>query len=168
MEIERKYLVSKLPDNLSSFTHKNLIQGYLNTDPVVRVRQEGREFFLTYKSKGLLAREEFNLPLNEESFSHLIGKADGIVIEKTRYLIPLDSQSADASLTHTRHDGTIAELDVFHGNLEGLMLVEVEFDSIEQANAFIPPEWFGTDVTESGLYQNSRLSREGLPSTLEA
>lgn len=171
MEIERKYLLKKLPENLNTYTSKKLVQGYLSTEPVVRVRQEGDDFYLTYKSKGLLVREEANLPLNKESFEHLVKKADGIVIEKTRYFIPLIGSATSAPGTkpkcddsgHFIHSGSLAELDVFHGELDGLLLVEVEFDSIEQANEFVAPDWFGEDVSESGLYQNSRLSREGLP-----
>lgn len=171
MEIERKYLIreslDELPFDLNKCHSKELIQGYLSTEPVVRVRREGEEFYLTYKSKGLLVREEANLPLNKEAFEHLIQKADGIVIEKTRYLIPLKGNSYEAEPAKDEngrliHSGTLAELDVFHGQLDGLVFVEVEFDSLEQANEFIAPEWFGEDVSESGLYQNSRLSQYGL------
>ena len=55
------------------------------------------------------------------------------------------------------------ELDVFEGALAPLILAEVEFDSEEAANAFCPPDWFGEDVTFSGAYHNSSLSRQGLP-----
>lgn len=50
--------------------------------PVVRIRKENDEYFLTYKSKGLLAREEYNLPLTKEAYAHLLEKADGIIITK--------------------------------------------------------------------------------------
>ena len=81
------------------------------------------------------------------------------MIKKTRYFIPLEGElKTDADGKHI-HSGTLAELDVFHDDYEGLLLVEVEFDSIEQANAFVAPEWFGEDVTSSGKYQNSVLSK---------
>ena len=73
-------------------------------------------------------------------------KADGIFIEKTRYLIPYN-------------DKLTIELDIFHGKLAPLMLAEVEFDSVEEANAFTPPDWFGEDVTNSSKYHNSNLSQ---------
>jgi CYTH domain-containing protein len=54
------------------------------------------------------------------------------------------------------------ELDIFARELAPLMLAEVEFETEEEANAFVPPEWFGEDVTFSGKYQNSYLSQHGL------
>ena len=93
-----------------------------------------------------MVREEYNLPLNKESFEHMVTKIDGLLIEKSRYLIPLK-------------DGLTAELDVFEGSLAPLLLVEVEFDSVEAAEAFTAPDWFGEDVTNSGKYHNSNLSK---------
>ena len=147
MEIERKYLIRQLPDQALSFPSRQIEQAYLNTEPVVRIRREDDGYYLTYKSKGLMVREEYNLPLTKESYEHLRTKADGNILTKTRYLIPLEG----------RDDLTI-ELDVFHGAFEGLVLAEVEFSSEEDALAFTPPPWFGQDVTFSGTYQNSRLS----------
>ena len=62
MEIERKFLINSLPADLNSYPFHLIEQGYLNTDPVVRVRRQDEEFYLTYKGKGFLAREEYNLP----------------------------------------------------------------------------------------------------------
>ena len=148
MEIERKFLIekAKLPENLEEFARHEIEQGYLCTEPVVRIRREDESYYLTYKSKGLLAREEYNLPLNRDAYLHLKPKADGIVIVKTRYRIP-------------ERDGLTIELDVFHGDYEGLLLAEVEFPSEEAANAYEPPAWFGEDVTYSSRYHNSTLSK---------
>ena len=146
MEIERKYLVSELPETLNNYPYRTIEQGYLNTDPVIRIRRDNEKYELTYKSKGLMTREEYNLPLTKEAYDHLVQKIDGRLIEKTRYLIPLDG-------------GLTAELDVFDGDLAPLTLVEVEFDSVDAANEFTAPDWFGEDVTESGKYHNSYLSR---------
>lgn len=89
MEIERKYLIDEIPFDLKDYSCKVIEQGYLNTDPVVRVRRSNDKYILTYKGSGLMVREEYNLPLNEEAYRHLIQKADGIIISKKRYLIPL-------------------------------------------------------------------------------
>jgi CYTH domain-containing protein len=148
MEIERKYLITKLPDGATDHPHHLIEQGYLSTDPVVRVRKEDDTYYLTYKSKGLLEREEYNLPLTKDSYEHLIKKADGHILTKKRYLIPLEAS-----------DHLTIELDIFEGRYEGLMLAEVEFKSREEAEIFTAPEWFGEDVTFSGEYQNSRLSK---------
>ena len=149
MEIERKFLVKKIPDNLDTYERIDMIQGYLNTAPVVRVRKENDDYVLTYKGSGLLSHSEYNLPLNKESFEHLLKKCDGIIISKSRYKIPIEN-------------GLIAELDIFKGDLDSLKLVEVEFGSVEEANNFIPPEWFGEDVTTDGRYHNSYISKYGL------
>ncbi len=146
MEIERKFLIKQLPPQLSEYEHSKIEQGYLCTDPVVRIRRRDDRYTLTYKSSGMLAREEYNLPLTAEAYAHLKPKADGIIIEKTRYLIPLD-------------DRLVIELDLFEGEHTGLILAEVEFDSIEEAKAFTPPDWFGEDVTYDSRYHNSTMSR---------
>ena len=82
MEIERKFLVKELPSHLDSYRFHKIEQAYLNISPVIRIRKQDDEYYLTYKGKGLLAREEYNLPLNKESYFHLRGKADGTIISK--------------------------------------------------------------------------------------
>lgn len=77
MEIERKYIPKTLPENLAQYKHHKIEQAYLNTAPVVRIRKQDNEYFLTYKGGGMMAREEYNLPLNEKSYNHLLTKADG-------------------------------------------------------------------------------------------
>ncbi|MCM1308026.1 MAG: CYTH domain-containing protein [Butyrivibrio sp.] len=147
MEIERKFLINKIPFELTDYARREIEQAYLCTEPVVRIRRDGGDFFLTYKSKGLMVREEYNLPLTAEAYSHLLAKHDGIIITKTRYEIP-------------ERDGLTIELDVFGGEYDGLILAEVEFLSEEQALAYTPPEWFGEDVSLSEEYHNSSLSRK--------
>ncbi len=146
MEIERKFLIKKLPDNLTSYKARKIEQAYLCTDPVVRVRRDNDDYYLTYKSKGMIVREEYNLPLTKEAYGHLLAKADGNIITKTRYEIP-------------EKDDLTIELDVFEGKFDGLLLAEVEFASEEEALGYIPPEWFGEDVSNSTKYHNSTLSR---------
>ena len=146
MEIERKYLIHNLPVNLDQYECRQIEQGYLNTDPVVRIRKSDDKYTLTYKGSGLMCREEYNLPLNADAFAHLKEKIDGILIQKKRYLIPLTEK-----LT--------IELDVFEGELAPLRLAEVEFETKKEAEDFIPPAWFGEDVTFSSKYHNSTLSK---------
>lgn len=148
MEIERKFLVETPMEGYETYPFHQIEQAYLNTDPVIRIRREDDSYYLTYKSKGLLAREEYNLPLTKEAYAHLLTKADGSILTKKRYLIPLPD-----------YPGLTIEFDVFEGKFAGLMLAEVEFPTKEEAMAFHPPKWFSKDVTFSGEYQNSRLSR---------
>ena len=153
MEIERKYLIEEknLPANLESYKSHLIEQAYLCRNPVIRIRRQDEQYILTYKSKGLMTREEYNLPLNAEAYEHLKEKADGKLISKRRYLLPLEN-------------GLTIELDVFYEPTPGLLLAEVEFPDEETANRFTPPEWFGTDVTFDGRYHNSYLSSQ--PNTL--
>ena len=147
MEIERKWKIEKLPEGYDAFPYSVIEQAYLCTDPVVRIRRQDQDYYLTYKSKGLLEREEYNLPLTEEAYQHLRAKADGILIHKIRYNIPYKEKYT-------------IELDVFLDDLAPLILAEVEFSTEEEANAFLPPDWFGEDVTFSTEYHNSTLSRK--------
>lgn len=146
MEIERKYLIPHIPEGLSITETHHIEQAYLCTAPVVRIRKDNEQYILTYKSKGLMAREEYNLPLTEEAYRHLKKKADGRIIKKTRHVIPLDSVLS-------------IELDLFQDDLAPLVLAEVEFPTREMAESFTPPDWFGEDVTFSSAYHNSTLSR---------
>lgn len=147
MEIERKYLIHDLPENYKSYPHKELEQGYLCTDPVVRIRKSDDDYILTYKGSGLMVREEYNLPLTKEAYEHLKPKADGVLIHKIRYNIPWQ-------------EAYTIELDIFLDDLAPLILAEVEFPSKEEAENFIPPNWFGEDVTFSTEYHNSILSQK--------
>lgn len=148
MEIERKFTIKKLPENLERYPHFFIEQAYLNTNPVIRIRRQDDEYYMTYKGKGLLAREEYNLPLNKEAYEHLLPKADGNIIGKKRYHIPC-------------HDGRhTVELDVFEAPFAPLVIAEVEFESEEAAKRYEPEEWFLEDVTLDPEYHNSNLSRK--------
>lgn len=147
MEIERKYLIDtkKIPFDLHTYPCRHIEQGYLCTEPVVRIRRDNDSYELTYKTKGLMVREEFNLPLTKESYTHLRKKTDGRLIKKDRYMLPAEH-------------GLTIELDIFLKDLAPLVLAEVEFPDEETAGAFIAPPWFGEEVTFSVKYHNSTLS----------
>ena len=117
MEIERKFTIKHLPDQLEQYTHHVIEQAYLCTDPVVRVRKEDSSYYMTYKGSGMMSREEYNLPLTAEAYEHLIEKADGIIITKTRYIIPIKNIqfAADYMLTEAAKSWQpIVELDVIN------------------------------------------------------
>ena len=148
MEIERKFLVKSLPEHLSEYPHRHIKQVYVSTSPVIRAREKGEDYILTVKGEGFLQREEFELPLTKEQFKSLSAKAEGRAIGKTRYLIPFG--------------GHTIELDIFEPPFDPLVLAEVEFESVEAANAFRPPEWFGEDVTNENEYTNAAISKKRL------
>ena len=113
MEIERKYLIDEknLPADLESCRSVLIEQGYLCRKPVVRIRRQDDDYILTYKSGGLMAREEYNLPLGAEGYAHLKEKIDGKLISKRRYLIPMEN-------------GLTIELDVFYEPCKGMIIAE--------------------------------------------
>ena len=147
MEIERKFLVNRMPEDLKSYPHSEIEQAYLNAEPVLRIRKKDHDYILTYKSKGMMVRVEEEMPLTEEAYLHLLNKADGRVITKTRYFLPYEN--------HT------IELDVFYGDMKPLVMAEVEFDTEEEANAFLPPQWFGREVTFEKKYHNVNMALGG-------
>lgn len=158
MEIERKYTVKCLPDNLENYPSHLIEQGYLNTNPVVRVRREDDNYYMTYKGSGMIAREEYNLPLTADAYSHLIKKCDGNIITKVRHLIPLNDPVFKDNFVPKKELNLTIELDVFKGVFEKLVIAEIEFPDIETADALIPPDWFLEDVSLKKEYHNSYLS----------
>ncbi len=159
MEIERKFTLKSLPGNLETYPHRHIEQAYLNVDPVIRVRREDEEYYLTYKGSGMMAREESNLPLNKEAYYHLREKADGNIISKTRYLIPLMHPGCKAGCPTPPDDySLVIELDVFDAPFAPLVMAEVEFGSTEAAEVFVPPDWFDEEVTYKKEYHNSYMA----------
>lgn len=145
MEIERKFLIKKIPDHLEQYSFHTIEQGYLCTDPVVRIRRQDENYILTCKGKGMMTREECNLPMSKESYEHLKAKVEGNFISKKRYIIPIEN--------HLN-----IELDIFAPPFSPLILAEVEFPDEQMASSFAPPDWFGEEVTYDKRYHNSYLS----------
>ena len=153
MEIERKFAVIKMPQNLENYEKEEIEQGYLCIKPTVRIRKSNNEYTLNYKwkQKGLeekvaIQNIEYTMPLTEENYRILLNKIENYLIKKDRYKIPIDN-----NLT--------VELDVFHGNLEGLVFAEVEFPNLEAAESFNKPEWLGKDLCFDERFDNTSLSK---------
>ena len=146
MEIERKFLIKNIPENLKSYDFHIIEQAYLTLEPVIRIRRQDNDYYMTYKGKGLMSHEEYNLPLTKEAYYTLKSKADGNIITKKRYLIPYGSYTI--------------ELDFFEEPFKPLILAEVEFPTEKEAESFSPPEWFDIDVTDNREYYNSNMSRK--------
>ncbi len=157
LEIEKKYTVTSIPDDFESYPCRHIVQGYLCVDPVVRVRKDNDQYYLTYKGKGFDIREEYNLPLNASSFESLIKKSEGNIISKKRYCIPYSYLST----SNSREEVTI-ELDIFDAPFLGLIFAEVEFNSKNQSDEFVPPDWFDLDVTFDKSYSNSNMAMRPL------
>jgi adenylate cyclase len=150
-EIERVFKVRQLPKNLEQYPSENIVQGYLAIDVTgseVRLRKIGERYFETYKGSGRLQRRELEIELSPDQFNTLWLGTEGRRIEKIRYQINEGDQKI--------------ELNVFRGNLEGLVLAEVEFPSREKSEEFEPPDWLGDEVTEDIRFKNQNLA-QGAP-----
>ena len=146
-EIERKFLIRRLPENLSTYPSSEISQGYLvSTDDglQVRLRKKNDQYSLTYKRGLGNVREEREVALTAEQFATLWPATDGKRLSKTRYEIP----SGDR----------IVEIDIYGGKHVGLVVAEVEFEDEASAINFVPPDWLGDDVTGDPRYSNQLLA----------
>ena len=146
-EIERKFLVRKLPDGLTSYPTNKISQGYLvslDDGTQVRLRKSDDHLTLTFKRGTGSVREEREVDLTAAQFDALWPATAGKRLVKTRYEIPLGDR--------------VIEIDVYHDRHEGLIVAEVEFDDEESAKNFQPPDWLGDDVTGDPRYSNQLLA----------
>ena len=149
IERERRYLVVELPGELPE--PLRIEQGYVTTGRVtVRVRRVDDRHVRTIKTGSGRNRTEIERDLDRDEFEALWDEATELRIVKRRHLVPLGG-------------GLTAELDLFDGELAGRRMVEVEFDDDATADAFVPPAWFGREVTEDNRYTNSGLDKRGWP-----
>ncbi|GAB6905946.1 conserved hypothetical protein [Desulfosarcina cetonica] len=152
VEIERKFLVRRLPDEVASATGTAIRQGYLIAcadGTELRIREKAGRFLQTIKTGDGLCRTEIEIDLSQAQFEQLWPHTEGRRVSKTRYKLSLGEN--------------IAELDRFAGALAGLLLVEVEFPSEAASRVFVPPDWFGTEVTDDRRYKNQQLAVHGIP-----
>ena len=145
IEIERKLLVveEKLPPLTNGIKIK---QGYISNIPErnVRIRTKGQRAFLTIKTKGEgIRRAEFEYEVPMKDALELLGICEGKIIDKTRYLL-------DA-------EGVVWEIDIFHGEHDGLIIAEVELESEDQEVEL--PEWLGQEVSTDPRYFNASLAK---------
>jgi adenylate cyclase len=150
MEVERKFRLPRLPD-LSGSDSDPIEQGYLavGAEGEVRLRRKGEQTLLTAKRGAGLSRVEAEVEISPEHFEVLWPLTEGRRLRKRRHLLP--------------HDGLGVEIDVYEGELEGLIVAEIEFDSEDQARAFDPPDWLGEDVTGDERFLNQSLAVNGSP-----
>ncbi|MCY3868794.1 MAG: CYTH domain-containing protein [Gemmatimonadetes bacterium] len=150
-EIERKFCVRKMPD-LTACTGVEISQGYLSVgenDPEIRLRRNGERFYQTVKIGKGVQRTEVEVELSQAQFDNLWPLTEGRRVEKVRYEI------AEGIWT--------IELDVYRGHLKGLIVAEVEFETIDESSRFVPPLWFGREVTDDDRYKNAILANKGTP-----
>lgn len=148
-EIERKFLLKRLPVEILHSRHFKIAQGYLANERGgrhVRLRKKAKTATLTFKVGRSTAREEREIRLSPKQFATLWPATAGRRLHKTRYLVPWKKLTI--------------EIDIYHGRNHGLIVAEVEFPSLSSCRKFKPPAWFGRDVTGEKRYSNVRLARE--------
>jgi CYTH domain-containing protein len=157
-EIERKFLVSALPPDLDRHPASEIRQGYLAIEPggsEVRLRSRDGRSLMTVKRGTGRTRVEVEVPIDADAFERLWPLTEGRRVEKVRHLLPADG-------------GLVLELDVYSGDLAGLVVAEVEFAGEAQADAYVPPAWLGADVTADERFKNHNLAVDGMPEGLPA
>jgi adenylate cyclase len=154
VEIERKFVLSEIPGAGVLGMGEPLRQGYVaeEGDVEVRIRIAERASTLTVKAGAGLARIEVEVPISGEDAEALWAHTEGRRIEKTRHRVALGDVG-----------DRLAEVDLYAGELSGLCTAEVEFDSEDDASTFVPPGWFGREVTGEHEWSNAALARHGLP-----
>ena len=148
-EIERKFLLKQLPDQLKRSRHYIIEQGYLATESAgrqVRLRKKGKTASLTFKVGRGAHREEREIRLSPKQFAALWPGTAGRRMRKVRYEIPWKN--------------LLIEIDVYRGRHAGLVVAEVEFPDRVTYRRFKPPSWFGREVTGEKRYSNARLANE--------
>jgi CYTH domain-containing protein len=148
-EIERKFLIKRLPLEILRSRHFRLGQGYLANEAGgrhVRLRKKGGVASLAFKVGRGSAREEREIRLSPQQFDLLWPATKGRRLRKTRYEVPWKNLTI--------------EIDIYHGQNEGLVVAEVEFPSENACRKFKPPSWFGREVTGQKRYSNVRLATE--------
>ncbi len=152
IEIERKFLVEEVPDWLGECPPELVEQGYLALAEEVEVRLrrlDGERTLLTVKRGGGMSRQEVEVPIAAEAFEELWPLTEGMRVAKRRYRRDVGA-------------GTL-EIDVYEDTLEGMMVMEIEFDDENSAADFDPPEWAGKEVTGDKRYANQTLASRGRP-----
>lgn len=148
LEIERKFLIETMPEDLAQYRCHRIAQGYLvpSGEVEVRLRASDDARWLTFKRRTGLVREEINLPLTAAQWEELWPLTEGRRLCKLRYEVPLGP--------------LVVEVDIYEGKLGGMAVAEVEFASEAAARDFVPPAWLGREVTGERAYSNPLLATE--------
>ena len=149
VEIERKFLVTSEDFKKEAFAKHQIAQGYLNSNPdrTVRIRIKGESGFLTIKGKNNdsgTTRFEWETEISLMEAKPLLDLCEKGILLKTRYEIQVGKH--------------VYEVDVFHGENEGLIIAEIELSSEQEV--FEKPNWLGKEVTGDNRYYNSYISQK--------
>jgi len=140
IELERTFLIKKIPDELEKSNSLEIIDVYIPEaaeHPVLRLRKKGANMELTKKvplvGTDSSEQKEETIHLSEEEFKEL-QRIGGKKLRKTRH--------------YYNYNNRVAEIDVYKDDLEGLVVVDFEFNSVDDKNNFIMPDFCLADVTQ--------------------
>jgi adenylate cyclase len=154
LEIERKYLVKRLPRVSKRGSPSRIVQGYFPffaQNVEIRLRRKDSQHFITLKAGRGVKRFEKEIKIPKSKFQALWPLTRGARISKSRYRIVFGNRTI--------------ELDVYDGPHRGLVTADVEFDSLQASRSFRPPAWIAREITGLSKYSNRVLARHrGLPS----
>jgi adenylate cyclase len=172
VEIERKFLIDpkNLPldsqgneEDTGYYTDKDyqIFQNYIpSLDGMLRLRYQHRQsrdgrscssqssYLLTAKDGMGLERQEAEIRIPKNIYDVLLSKSQARLSKRRRIF---------------RYRGHNIEIDSFEAELSGLIIAEVEFKTVKAARKFVPPDWFGKEVTEDARYYNENLAQHGRP-----
>jgi len=154
LEIERKFLITKIPADITQYPHHNIMQWYYfnEGEKLVRLRKKGNQYYQTIKSSYGLTREEDEESLTQSVFEEDRNNVEDRYLEKTRYEIPYEWKTI--------------ELDIYNWKLEWLVVAEIEFTSEQEANGFKMPDRFDRELTGMAEAENAYLAKYGIPDSL--
>lgn len=149
IELEKTYLAKFLPNNLAGCEQKELLDVYIpmsSCHPKIRLRKRGEILEITKKTlvdnNDVSQQNEQTIDLTKDEFEELL-KVGGKKVRKIRH--------------YFKYKGREVEIDVFKDDLFGLVLVDVEFDSIEEKNKFQIPDFCLVEVTQEDFLAGGML-----------
>lgn len=153
LEHERRFFpnLKTFEFDITLYKKKEILQGYLEDKLGTRLRKECEKegiyvYWQTRKTGKGVSRSEDEQSISKEIFDLMWANIICSLI-KTRYFMPWND--------------VIVEINIFHGGLKGYIQIEVEFETHEEAVAFVPPEWFGIEVTDDSRHGNYALAKYG-------
>lgn len=141
IEIEKTYLAKEVPKDLKNSKHKEIIDVYIPKEevhPNLRLRKQGEKYELTKKQpikEGDASQQtEQTIILTQKEFNSIYSQIQGKKVRKIRY--------------YYEYKNKIAEFDVFQDELEGLIVVDFEFETKKEKDEFEMPTFCLADITQ--------------------
>lgn len=145
VEIERKFLVINDSWKQQVESESTLKQGYLSAEKEISIRvriAKGRAQLTIKGATSGISRSEYEYEIPQQDAQEMMDNlVSGSVIDKTRYKV--------------RCGDHLWDLDLFHGDNQGLIMAEVEL--VSETEAFQMPDWAGEEVSDDSRYYNANL-----------